>query len=67
MVKLNAFWVFLKAVCFLSMNSQDIKCKDKVDYLDCITNLEMAVGGEGTEIVPRKSHGVFLKEKYRIK
>lgn len=47
------------------MNSQDIKCKDKADYLDSITNLE--TGGKKTEIVPRKSHGVFLEEKYRIK
>lgn len=47
------------------MNSQDIKCKDKVDYLDCITNLE--TGGKKTEIVPGKSHEVFLEEECGIK
>lgn len=40
----------LKAVCCLNMNSQNVKCKDKEDYLEY--TMHQQTGKKKSEIVP---------------
>lgn len=60
---MHSDFFLLKAVCCLNMNSQNVKCKDKEDYLDYTVNLET---GKKIRSSARKSHGVFLEQECRM-
>lgn len=50
---------FLKAVCCLNMNSQNVKCKDEEDYLEYTMHLET---GKKSKIVPEKAIESFYNK-----